>query len=558
MELPPLNDLKDLQLEDTKEYLKFREISGRNILPSMLISSIESLIIRNCCTFAFEVFYGVLLEIGDQLGIDMDELSKKALANFTYALQTKKLSVFRELQQSKDFSTLVNNIGELFYYENDKKTARAVKNLLRNLNVGTLVHNSIIVEHKPNDKAYTTLNLLTFKKKLFLLYEKKDFMDDEAIKLEEEEERKKLEELEKLRLAEEARLAKLHKEEEDRKKNRRIYEETLKKIEAQKLAERQRLEKDKELRRQQSLIEKQKKTEEEAERRRLAELNRKLKEEEEKRLKDEQEKILEQKRQEQEELERLQNLKKEEERKEEERKEEERKEQEEERLKQEEILRQEQEEEERKLREEAFSHDICSSLSIDSPVFIDPELVEEVKFLESMSPLCGSFFCMNCFRMLKRSSLFLKCKSCCDKAFLEPFTRSSIYNRPSIPKGSICVGCNKGITKGEVIQCICCYVKTEFFKVSQTNCSDCCNTESVGWIDTHAGNKYEMVKCNFCERNVNYMYVVEVCKSCHDQICLYCLRKNSFIAISVCSECHSRRELNPFKPKIKPKRPLKV
>lgn len=549
MELPPLNDLKVLNLEDIKNYVKFREIAGRNIFPSMLISSIESLIIKNCCAFAFEVLFGILLEIEDQLEVEMDESSKRALADFTCTLQTKKLSAFRELQQSKDFYILVNKIGELFDYGNDKKSARAVKNLLRNLNVSTLVHNNIIVDHKPNDKAHTTLNLLVFKKKIYLLYEKKDFMDDEAIKFEEEEERKKLEELEILRKAEEARLAKLRKEEEDRKRNQRIYEETLKKIEAQKLAERQRLEKDKELRRQDSLMEKQKKAEEEAERRRLAELDRKLKEEVEKRLKDEQVKILEQKRQEQEELDRLQKLKEE--------KEERKKQEEEERRKQEEkeMLRQE---EERKLREETFSPSQCSSPSIDSPVYIDPELIEEIKFLESMSPLCGSYFCMSCFRMLKRSSLFLKCKFCCDKAFLKPLIRSSIYNRPSVPKGSICVGCDKGITKGEVIQCICCYIKTEFFKESQTNCSECCNTESVGWVDTHAGHKHEMVKCNFCERNVNYMYVVEVCKSCHDQVCLHCLRKNSFIAISVCSECHSRRELNPFKPKTKPKRPLKV
>ena len=56
-----------------------------------------------------------------------------------------------------------------------------------------------------------------------------------------------------------------------------------------------------------------------------------------------------------------------------------------------------------------------------------------------------------------------------------------------------------------------------------------------------------MIECGFCKRSVNYLYALEICKSCHDQICLHCLRKNPFIAVSVCSECHSRREINPLK-----------
>lgn len=542
MELPPLKDIGELNLGDTKSFVKFREIYRSNIFPTMLISSIESLIIKKCFPFAFEVFFGVLFEIGERLDANMDESAKRALAEFTCAMQAKNLTKFRELQKSREFYTFINDIGNFFDFSDDYRSVKIIKDLLKKIKVKTYIHKNAIEDKKQSDMVYTTINVLNYKKKTYMLYEINDFMDEEGLRILEEETKAKIERTEKLRKAEEARLEKQRKEEEERKKNKRIYEETLKKIEAQKLAERQRLERDKEFRRQNSLLEKQKKVEEEVERKRLIELERKrkeeqkikLKEEEEKRLKEEVEKRI------QEEIDKKN------------------KEEEQQRLKieEEERLRQE---EERNLRIEAPSPELGSSPSVESPTFIDPELIEESKLLESLSLICGSCFCTVCYRMLKRSSLFLKCNSCCDKAFIKPLAKPVNHPRASLPKGSICVGCDKSITKGEIIKCICCYIKSEFLNDNNpTSCYGCCNPETINWVDTYSGHKYEMIRCGFCERKVNYLYVIEVCTTCHDQICLHCLRKNNFIAVSVCSECHSRREVNPYRQKVKPKRAYKV
>jgi hypothetical protein len=184
----------------------------------------------------------------------------------------------------------------------------------------------------------------------------------------------------------------------------------------------------------------------------------------------------------------------------------------------------------------------------ESPLFDPSEeaLIRESQLIESMELVCGSFFCVKCYRMLKRSSLFLKCSACCDKAFLEPIPKPNYYEKPSLPANALCVGCNEEIAKGELVRCICCYLKHEFLKVP-ASCGMCFDPEMVNWVDTYTGSKYEMINCGFCERRVNYAYVIEVCTNCHDQICLHCLRKNAYIGFSICNECHSRREVNPFK-----------
>ena len=178
----------------------------------------------------------------------------------------------------------------------------------------------------------------------------------------------------------------------------------------------------------------------------------------------------------------------------------------------------------------------------------DDSLKIEAEMIESLDLICGSPFCNLCYRMLKRSSLFLKCSGCCDKAFNKYIQRSSDRGHRSIPPNSICIGCNNTIRKGEIVTCICCYIRSEFFKdYSQTDCEACSNPELTNWVDTYVGHQFEMVECGFCKRSVNYLYIMEVCAGCHDSICLHCLRKNPFIAQSVCNECHSRREANPKK-----------
>jgi hypothetical protein len=204
------------------------------------------------------------------------------------------------------------------------------------------------------------------------------------------------------------------------------------------------------------------------------------------------------------------------------------------------------------LEKKAEEEDLNESLVQDSPLEVNETedvLAAESKIIESLVLICGSFFCSQCYRMLKRSSLFLKCDKCCASAFNKQLPPSSSGNqRPKIPPGSVCVGCEAIIKRGEIVQCICCYIRQEFLKdFSPITCGGCNHNESVSWVDTYVGSRYEMINCGFCQRSVNYLYVVEICTSCHDQVCLHCLRKNNFLAISVCNECHSRRQVNPYK-----------
>ena len=97
-----------------------------------------------------------------------------------------------------------------------------------------------------------------------------------------------------------------------------------------------------------------------------------------------------------------------------------------------------------------------------------------------MDLICGSNFCMQCYRMLKRSSLFLKCSNCCDKAFIENIPRPLKNSKKSIIPNSICVGCNNNILRGEIVYCICCYLRIEFLKdTSLTDCLSCSDSEST-------------------------------------------------------------------------------
>jgi hypothetical protein len=186
------------------------------------------------------------------------------------------------------------------------------------------------------------------------------------------------------------------------------------------------------------------------------------------------------------------------------------------------------------------------------PPISEESLIHESKIIEAMVLICGSYFCNTCYRMLKRSSLFLKCSDCCSSAFkssnIKTKSKSEEYTRHKIPAGSVCVGCNNIITRGEIVMCLCCYIRVEFLQdYTPTSCSSCMDAEKVDWVDTYVGSKFELIPCGFCSRLVNYCYVIEICTSCHDQICLHCLRKNHFLGTSVCNECHSRRSVNPYR-----------
>ena len=207
------------------------------------------------------------------------------------------------------------------------------------------------------------------------------------------------------------------------------------------------------------------------------------------------------------------------------------------------------EQEKKEEEEEDLNESFAQDTSAIEPVESADVLAAESKIIESLVLSCGSHFCSQCYRMLKRSSLFLKCDKCCPSTFKKQLPPPPPdCKRPRIPPGSICVGCETPIKRGEIVQCICCYIRQEFMKdFTPITCGGCTTSENVAWVDTYVGSKYEMINCGFCERLVNYLYVVEICTGCHDQVCLHCLRKNNFLAISVCNECHSRRQVNPYR-----------
>ena len=184
----------------------------------------------------------------------------------------------------------------------------------------------------------------------------------------------------------------------------------------------------------------------------------------------------------------------------------------------------------------------------DSVIASPDTLVMESQLLSVLEITCGACFCKKCHHMLKRSSLFLKCSSCCDTAFLQALPRPSDVQTVGIPFSSRCCCCNEVIVRGEVIRCVCCYIRSEFLRdFSETECKGCGDLEENHWVDICVGENYQLIPCKVCKKHVNYSYMIEVCSRCHERICLFCLRTDPFLAVTVCSKCNSRRVLNPIK-----------
>ena len=70
MKLSPLRDITELTDKKTS-FVKYRNLNIGNIFSSLFITSIEHLIIKNCYSFAFEVFFGVLLQVTESHDIEI-------------------------------------------------------------------------------------------------------------------------------------------------------------------------------------------------------------------------------------------------------------------------------------------------------------------------------------------------------------------------------------------------------------------------------------------------------------------------------------------------------
>ena len=166
------------------------------------------------------------------------------------------------------------------------------------------------------------------------------------------------------------------------------------------------------------------------------------------------------------------------------------------------------------------------------------KIEENLGFCDNKS-ICGGIYCMSCMKDLKKSSLYLKCKTCCIN-FSDLSTLTS--GKKVLPsKKQICLKCSNKVLKGEEIWCLCCFIQLKIHKKPFTCCESCQNPGKLSWIDSSLGDA--MILCNFCGENRDKNCVLEICGRCQELICIICLRKNPYVASSICSTCLNRRQV---------------
>ena len=577
MNLPQLRDISEITEERTS-FIKYRILEIDNIFSCLFITTIERLIIKKCFSYAFEVFFGVLLQVSECQEIEIFEAYKSTIALFTCTMQSKKLTNFVMLQQKESFYQLINKINQLIEYEDCLTTIRIMQEFLKKVRIDVKIHDEIPEYFEWTSRFAINIAILNNRNNYYLLYELCDFMDDEALRIYEQERKIKLAYEKRIKIEEEIKITREIEQQRLKENDFMKIEEIFmisflkKEIEIQKSEEQimnieeffsinfitteTSLENNnnaamvKEENAMNEFIYKQKEFKEKEE------LNRRFREiqqmESEEFL---QKQFYLQEQQEKYESDLLQALQ----------------------VYEYKLNEIELSEKKRILRDLSIltpsSPSFRLSLSIPpctsplnlvdcSPILlnrtnsltelqeaaVDPDsLLQESQLLSLLAITCGSLFCSKCHRMLKRSSLFLKCSGCCDTAFLQALPKSSNVRGVEIPYGSQCSCCSEVIVRGEAVRCICCYIRNEFFgDSSEGGCAGCRSLEENSWVDICIGKKNQVVYCGVCERYVNYWYMIEVCMRCKERICLFCLRENPLIALSLCSGCKSRRGLNPI------------
>lgn len=170
-----------------------------------------------------------------------------------------------------------------------------------------------------------------------------------------------------------------------------------------------------------------------------------------------------------------------------------------------------------------------------------PESIEKIKGTNDKKSYCGGFYCDKCFKYLKRSNYFLKCTVCCDN-YLK---KSQILVSKPLKKYEFkeCMECGIKIARGEEVNCMCCFLQKIILNESPYHCNGCLKKDKNYWIDISQGKEADMSFCGFCDEKKHKLALINICRSCNDQVCLACLRKNSYISQSICSNCHSRRNI---------------
>ena len=172
----------------------------------------------------------------------------------------------------------------------------------------------------------------------------------------------------------------------------------------------------------------------------------------------------------------------------------------------------------------------------------ESEIIEKVEenvgFCDNRS-ICGGVYCQGCIKDLKKSSLYLRCNTCCVKFDIS--NTSSTEKKVTPSRKQICLKCSNKVLKGEEIWCFCCFVQLKIQKKPFTFCESCQNPKKLCWIDASSGNA--MILCNFCGETRDKNCVLEICGRCQELICIICLRKNPYLASSVCLVCLNRRQV---------------
>lgn len=175
------------------------------------------------------------------------------------------------------------------------------------------------------------------------------------------------------------------------------------------------------------------------------------------------------------------------------------------------------------------------------------EEYEEEKYENPLEPasFCGALACVRCFRNLAKTSHFLINSVCCYKAIYN--SRSAPIPRDAVPSPSNkkCILCQKADSKPNKILCVCCFLNVNVWNTKKFEPSEGCGIYELNhWVDIEEGKDTDLIQCSFCDEFRHKSYVCQACPTCSDTVCLACLRRNSFIAEGICSNCHARREIS--------------
>lgn len=182
---------------------------------------------------------------------------------------------------------------------------------------------------------------------------------------------------------------------------------------------------------------------------------------------------------------------------------------------------------------------------VDEGGFKEGEKIEIVESIEENlgtcdhKSICGGVYCVACIKDLKKSSLYLRCNSCCLQFINSDENSSKKSVLPS--KKQICMKCSNKVVKGEEVWCFCCFIQLKIQKKALTYCENCQKPDKLSWLDACLGDS--LVLCSFCGENRDKNCVLEICGKCQEMICFVCLRKNPYVASSICSTCLNRRQV---------------